>query len=157
MGAIVGGVVSLSFDKWIKPHFEAKPNVRVSASSDRPGTSTFKIVNMGEATATDVAVTLWATAPFAARIDVTKVEHAGGTADATCEAGIYEARLMASGSVPSTVNTESQAVLVQCKRINPNEEWRGQLEYQGPEAVFGLLAHIKEADRSENQYARFGQ
>ena len=157
VGAVVGTTASLAVEYRIKPRLAAKPALAVTAVRGEPGEVTFTIVNSGSAAATDLAVTLWATAPFAARTDVTTVEHAGGTADAACEVGIYQARLMTGGAIPSTVNTEAQAALVQCKRINPREEWKGRLVYQGSEAVVGLLAHMKHAGATENGYARFAE
>ena len=156
-GTIIGSAVSLSFDEWIKPLFEAKAEIRISAKSDQPETADFMIQNSGKAVASDVSITLWATAPFAARTDIIKVEHSGGVGDAACTVGFYKARLMGRGNsaVPSSLDTKSQALLIQCERIRPQEAWRGRLKYQGPEPVFGLLAHIKDPKISENKYARF--
>ena len=54
-------------------------------------------------------------------------------------------------------NTPAKALLVRCSKINPNEEWRGYVEYSGQEAVMGLMANVKTKDTSENQYAMFAQ
>jgi len=77
------------------------------------------IQNVGRASAEDVVVTLWATALFAARTDILAVNHVGGVRDADCSAGLYEARLMQRGesAVPSSLSTESQALLIQCKKL----------------------------------------
>ena len=156
-GTIIGSAVSLSFDEWIKPLFRAKAEIRISAESDQSGTANFIIQNIGKAVASKVSITLWATAPLAARTDITKFEHSGGVNDANCSVGFYEARLMGPGksAVPSSLNTQSTALLIQCEQIRHREAWQGRLEYQGPEAVFGLLALIKDSMISEIKYARF--
>lgn len=158
-GAIVGSVVALGFDEWIKPLFQEKPDIQITATSEQAGVANFKIQNAGNAPASNVAITLWASAPFAARTDILSIEHTGGITDAECEVGLYKARLMGKGksAVPSTLDTESQALLVQCKKIRPSEAWQGRVEFQGPQAVFGLLAVVKDEKTTENKYAMFSQ
>ena len=156
-GAIVGSAVSLSFDEWIEPFFEAKADFRIVAERTKPGTANFMIQNVGEAAASDVTITLWAIAPFSERTDIVNVEHTGGAADADCTVGFYEARLTGRGksAVPSALDTKSKALRVECKTIRSQEAWQGRLQYQGPEAVLGLWALVKDPSTSENKYARF--
>ncbi len=49
----------------------------------------------------------------------------------------------------------TRAVIVKSTRIEPKEQRKGRLEYAGPEAVFGLMVHIKARGVSKNQYAMF--
>ena len=104
-----------------------------------------------------MAITIWAVGPFAAGTAIISVQQSGGTVDARCEVGLYNARLMPEGPGPvqSPFNTEAQALLLQCKRINAQEGWSGEVTYKGPGAVSGLLFHVKHAELSENKYALF--
>ena len=159
-GAIIGSVVALTFDKWIKPIVIPfpKPVLQVVASSEAQGISKFSIKNTGNAPAEEVVFTIWSSAPFAARTDIVELKHTGGVSDASCEkTGLWNAKLTASGSVPNAINTESKAAIIECKRINPNEKWQGEVEWSGSEAVFGLMVHIKANGMSENQYAMFNK
>ncbi len=160
-GAIVGGIISLSFDRFVKPLLAAKPKLQIVASKvdGKPRAAQFTISNFGSAAAEDVSVTVWATAPFSASTDIVLGNHVGGVSDANCELGLYEAQLTgsASSSRHNAFNTPAKALLVRCSKINPNEEWRGYVEYSGQEAVMGLMANVKTKDTSENQYAMFAQ
>lgn len=155
IGAIVGGVVSLSFEYWVKPYFTPKPKITISAGSDARGEAVILVKNIGDAEAEEISITVWASAPFTPQTNIVKIQHAGGVSDASCEFGIYEAQLTASGSRPNALNTTSKAVQIKCKRISPNEKWQGKIEYSGSGAVFGLLSHVKGVGISENQYALF--
>lgn len=160
VGAIIGSVIALAFDKWIKPIVISAPkaSLQVVASSDTRGVSNFSIQNTGKAPAEEVVFTIWSSAPFASRTDIVKLKHIGGVSDAICEkTGIWDAKLTASGSVPNAINTESKAAIIVCKRINPDEKWQGIVEWSGSEAVFGLMIHIKANGISENQYAMFNK
>lgn len=156
-GAVIGAVVSLLFNEFVAPLFAGNPNIRFSASSDQPGMSTFEIANTGDAAATEFKITIWATALFTARTDIISIEHLGGVLEADCSVAMYQLRPMGPNrsAVASALNTVSQAVRIECVRFNPGETWHGRISYTGPEAVFGLLAHIKSSQYSENLYARF--
>lgn len=159
IGAVVGGVVSLSFEYWIKPLLAAHPKINVPAISKTPGEAEFIIQNDGKAPAIDVRVLLWATAVFLPRTDISSIEHVGGVSDAECNRpAIKIVKLVGSGSRPNQLNTPSDAGLIQCDVINPGEKWHGLVRYavdSGSGGVPGLMAHIKLRDHSENQLARF--
>ncbi len=155
IGAIVGGVISLSFEYWVKPHLTPKPIITVSAGSEARGEAVIFLKNTGDAEAEDVSITVWASAPFTPQTNIIEVQHTGGVSDASCKFGIYEAQLTGSGSRPNALNTTSKALEIKCKRINPGEKWQGKIKYSGVGAVFGLLSHVKGVGISENQYALF--
>lgn len=161
LGAIVGSSISIAFDRFINPLLAAKPKLQLVASkADSPSRAAqFTISNVGSAVAEDVSVAVWATAPFSPSTDIALVRHAGGVSDANCEVGLYEAQLTGSApnARPNAFNTPAKVALVRCPKIDPNEEWRGYVEYSGQEAVFGLTANIKAQHASENQYAQFGK
>jgi hypothetical protein len=161
VGAIVGGLISLSFDRVVKPMFAAKPKLQIVASKvqGKSRAAQFIVSNSGSAAAEGVSITVWATAAFSPSTDIVLGNHVGGVSDANCELGLYEAQLTgsASSSRPNAFNTPAKALLVRCSKINPNEEWRGYVEYSGQEAVMGLMANVKTKDTSENLYAMFSQ
>ena len=157
VGTAIGTVAAVATDYWVKPLLTPKPSIEVQASQLQTGLATFKVVNSGKAAALDVAITIWAVGPFAAGTNIVSVKQSGGTVDARCEVGLYNARLMPEGpgAVQSPFSTEAQALLVQCKRINAQEGWNGEVTYQGRGAVSGLLFHVKHSEISENKYALF--
>ena len=157
VGTAIGTVAAVAVDYWVRPLLTPKPSLEVQASRLQGGQAAFQVTNSGKAAAIDVAVTIWAVGPFAAGTDIISVKQSGGTVDANCDVGLYTARLMAErpGPVRSPFSTEAQALLLQCKRINAQEGWSGQITYQGQGAVSGLLFHLKHAEVSENKYALF--
>ena len=158
LGAVIGAIVALGFDYFVKPHIQAKPRIEFKVSSNQSGHAEFLIKNAGDTFAEDVQITIWASAPFSTRTDVVKVEHTGGATDASAsDYGIYEARMVGDSGRPNAINTISRAVVIRFERVNHGEVWHGRLEYVGPEAVFGLLAHIKGKGISENLYAKFDE
>ena len=157
IGAIIGGVISLSFEYWVKPYLMPKPNITISAGSEARGEAVILIKNTGDAVAEEVFITVWASAPFAPQTNIIEIQHTGGVQDASCEFGIYEAQLTGSGARANAINTKSKAVQIKCKRISQNEKWQGKIKYSGSGAVFGLLSNIKGIDISENQYALFSK
>ena len=157
VGTAIGTVAAMATDYWVKPLLTPKPALEVQASLLQPGQATFKVTNSGKAAAIDVAITIWAVGPFAAGTDIVSVKQSGGAVDARCEVGLYKARLMPESPSPvqSPFSTEAQALLLQCKRINAQEGWSGEVSYQGRGAVSGLLFHLKHSELSENKYALF--
>ena len=158
IGGVVGGGISLTYKAVIELLLEPKPVLTFSASSVAPPNADFKITNNGGAAAENVSVTIWATAPFASRTDIIEVSHTGGEVDAKCEAGLYEAKLTSiKSSIPNALNTEAKAVLITCSRIRSGENWSGSVIYDGPEAVFGLMALVKDDGSNEILYGRFSE
>ncbi|MBL4590849.1 MAG: hypothetical protein JKY96_02700 [Phycisphaerales bacterium] len=159
VGAIVGGAISFSFDKWLVPYFAAKSEIKFSATSEVSGSAKFTIVNSGDATAKNISVTIWATAPFSPKTDIVEILNIGGVSGAECNFGIYQARLMARGKskLPNALNTEAKAALIQCDVIRPGEKWNGKVTYVETEAVFGLMAHVKDNEIASNLYGRFAE
>ena len=156
IGGIVGGAISLTYKTWVEPMVAPKPVLSFSAHSTARSTARFTLSNEGSAVATNVSLLVWATAPFAARTDIIDVFDAGGEVDASCTFGLYQAKLTGMvTSIPTALNTEAQAVSVQCDLIRPGESWVGSVTYQGPEAVFGLTALLKDTSSSEVLYGRF--
>ena len=143
----------------MKPLLAAHPKVNVSAMSKTPGEAEFIIQNNGNAPAFDVRVSLWATAVFSPRTDISSIEHIGGVSDAECDPpAIKIVKLTGPGSRPNQLNTPSEAGLIECDVMNPGDKWHGRVQYvvgSGSGGVPGLMAHIKLRDHSENQLARF--
>lgn len=159
IGALIGSVVSLSFDKLIVPFFRPTPKIQITATGDYATNADFLIKNIGSDIAEDVEITIWASGVFSPRTDISNIQHAGGQTDASAEFGIYEARMTGDGKVlnpyhQNSLNTTARAVIVKFKRINPGEQWKGHVEFSGTQ-VQGLMATIKGNKISENQYAMF--
>lgn len=159
IGALIGSVVSLSFDKLIVPIFRPQPKIQITATGDYMTNADFLVKNTGNAIAEDVEITIWASGVFSPRTDISDVQHAGGRTDAQAEFGIYEARMTgdekaSNANHQNSLNTQARAVIVRFKRINPGEQWKGHVEFNGTQ-VNGLMAIVKGNQISENQYAMF--
>lgn len=156
VGAVVGGAISLSYKTWVEPIFAAEPKITIRASSDNPETATFTILNSGDAAAKNVTITIWATAAFSPSTDIIEIIHTGGVSDADCTTELYRARLTGiTTSIPNALNTEAQAVLIQCTQIRAGESWQGSVEMTIQEAVFGLTALVKDSSSANTLYSRF--
>lgn len=153
IGAIVGSTISLSFDEFIRPLFQAEADIIVSAKKVESGIADIRIKNQGNSIARNIDVTSW-TYPT----DIINVEPSVGIADAECDVGLYKASEFGrnENEIQTPLNTSSWALRVECKKIRPEEEWRGRIEYRENQSADYLTTYIKypekSTERTTNQF-----
>ncbi|MFW5443001.1 MAG: hypothetical protein ACKE51_01665 [Methylococcaceae bacterium] len=169
VGGMIATGITFSFEYIVKPYMSLKSNIRFSAMNDSDGAAKFKLINIGEAPATDVRITIWARGDEVGEgVDILNIQHVGGASDAICTTGLYRTSLLppsdeSTNPVTGSLYIKSQAVIIECPKIMPREAWNGQVGYQkmvedndiiNSGKITTLLAYIKDSNKQTSIYAK---